>query len=78
MCVYVCVCVCVCVRLMKDDAATDSLLLPPVCAGRRKKKKERLKLWLNLVQGGGDEWDALSCRSLFAKEPLIIGLFCGK
>ena len=30
------------------------------------------------VQGGEDAEDALSCRSLFAKEPLIIGLFCGK
>ena len=30
------------------------------------------------VQGGEDSKDALSCRSIFAKEPLIIGLFCGK
>ena len=30
------------------------------------------------VQGSEDTWDALSCRSLSAKEPLIIGLFCGK
>ena len=28
--------------------------------------------------GGKDPQDALSCRSFFAKEPLIIGLFCGK
>ena len=25
-----------------------------------------------------DSWDALSCRSFFAKEPLIIGPVCGK
>jgi len=32
-----------------------------------------------LIQGGEDPYDALSCRSLFArKEPLITGLFCGK
>jgi len=31
-----------------------------------------------LVQGGEDPKDALSCRCLFAKEPLIIGLFCEK
>jgi len=31
-----------------------------------------------LVQGGEDSEDALSCRSFFAKEPLVIGLFCGK
>jgi len=31
-------------------------------------------LW---VQGRENAWDAYSCRSLFAKEPLIIGLFCG-
>jgi len=30
-----------------------------------------------LVQGGEDSQDALRCRSFFAKEPLIIGLFCG-
>jgi len=29
------------------------------------------------VQGEKDALDALSCRSLSAKEPLIIGLFCG-
>ena len=30
------------------------------------------------VEGGEDPYDALSCRTFFAKEPLIIGLFCGK
>jgi len=30
------------------------------------------------IQGGEDPWDALSCRSFFAKEPRIIGLFCKK
>jgi len=30
------------------------------------------------VQGCEDPQDALSCRSFSAKEPLIIGLFCGK
>jgi len=28
------------------------------------------------IQGGEDAQDALSCRSFFAREPLIIGLFC--
>ena len=31
-----------------------------------------------LLQGGGDSYDVLSCRSFLAKEPLITGLFCGK
>jgi len=31
-----------------------------------------------VVQGGEDPYDALSCRSFFAREPLIIWLFCGK
>jgi len=31
-----------------------------------------------MIQGGEDSQDALICRSFFAKEPLIIGLFCGK
>ena len=30
------------------------------------------------MQGGEDSLDAFSCRSFFAKEPLIIKLFCGK
>ena len=30
------------------------------------------------VQDGEDPYDAWSCRSFSAKEPLIIGLFCGK
>ena len=29
------------------------------------------------VQGSEDPSNASSCRSFFAKEPLIIGLFCG-
>ena len=35
----------------------------------------RPNTWL---QGGEVSWDALSRMSFFAKEPLIIGLFCGK
>jgi len=30
------------------------------------------------VQGGKDALDALNNSSLFVKEPLIMGLFCGK
>ena len=33
---------------------------------------------LILVQGGKEAQNALSCRSLSAKEPLILRLFCGK
>jgi len=29
------------------------------------------------VQSGEDEYDTLNCRVLSAKEPLILGLFCG-
>jgi len=31
-----------------------------------------------VLQGGEDSLDALSCESFSAKQPLIIGLFCGK
>jgi len=31
-----------------------------------------------ITQGGEDAYDASSCRSLSAKEPLLIGLFYGK
>ena len=30
------------------------------------------------IKGGEDSEDALSCRSCSAKEPLIVGFFCGK
>jgi len=33
---------------------------------------------MDKIQGGEDPYDALSCRSFFAKEPLITGLFCEK
>ena len=36
------------------------------------------QLGADQLQGGDDAWDALSCRSLSAKEPLIMGPFCGK
>ena len=35
-------------------------------------------IFVIILQGGEDAEDALSCRSLFEKKPLIIGLFCGK
>jgi len=41
------------------------------------KSLEQIELPAKL-QGGEDSWDALSCRSFSAKEPLIVGLFCGK
>ena len=31
-----------------------------------------------VIQGDEDPYDALSCRSFFVKEPLIIWLFCGQ
>jgi len=34
--------------------------------------------YMRFIQGSQDPQDALNCRSFFAKEPLIIGLFCGK
>jgi len=34
--------------------------------------------YVHSIQSGEDPQDALSCRSLSAKEPLRIGLFCGK
>ena len=34
--------------------------------------------YASILQGGEDPSDALSYRLFFAKEPPIIGLFCGK
>jgi len=36
-----------------------------------------LILFVESIQGGEDPYDALSCMSFSAKEPLILGLFCG-
>ena len=39
-------------------------------------------MYVNVVRTwipvGEDAWDASNCKSLSAKEPLIVGLFCGK
>jgi len=59
---YTCVCKCVCMRPYYRPRYYMSLH-PCVC------------VW---IQGGEDSQDALSCRSFPAKEPIIIGLFCGK
>ena len=37
-----------------------------------------IQLCYDVLQSGEDPYDALSCRSFSAKEPLIIGLFCGE
>jgi len=44
--------------------------------GKRRMKKQKKPS--KGLQGGEDVLDALSCKSLFAKEPVIIGLFCRK
>jgi len=44
---------------------------------REGEKERETYIWLCL-HGGEEPYDALSCRSFFAKEPLIIGLLCGK
>jgi len=45
---------------------------------RTKRQRRGLHTNLLMIQDGEDAQDALSCRSLSTKEPLIVGLFCGK
>jgi len=45
------------------------------CLGPENLKEKYAKA---LLQGGKDAVDAFGCRSLFAKKPLLIGLFCRK
>ena len=40
--------------------------------------EESCHTYQGVIQSGEDAKDVLSCRSLFANEPLIIGFFCGK
>jgi len=44
----------------------------------RKYTKSIYSIYETYVQGGEDPYAALSCRSFSAKEPIIVGLFCGK
>ena len=44
-------------------------------------KRESCGVWWldqRVVHSGAESYDALSCRSFIAKEPQIMGLFCGK
>jgi len=64
LCVCGCVCVFVCMCACVRDPARGT---ERTCAQVREVQVD-----------DEDSEDALSCRSFFAKEPLIIGLFCGK
>ena len=46
-----------------------------VCVKKKSSERDQIEF---IVQGGEDAEDALNCRSLSAKEPLITGLFCGE
>jgi len=41
-------------------------------------KSTHTYIHIYIIQGGEDASDALSCRYISAKEPLVIGLFRGK
>jgi len=45
---------------------------------RKTERETETKSLALSIQGGEDAEDALSRRSFVAKEPLIVGLFCGK
>jgi len=47
-------------------------------ARARARAKVRARATVDLLQRGEDAQDALNCRSLSAKDSLIIGLFYGK
>jgi len=49
----------------------------PIISGSFWKNELQLRGSL-FIQGGKDSQDPLSCRSFFPKEPIIMGLFCGK
>jgi len=48
------------------------------CSTRWVRRSPATNSFTCVIQSGEDSQDALSCRSFFAKEPLIIGLFCRK
>jgi len=70
----VCVCVCVCVRVC--------VFMCVLVVSQWQKHHSQVQIvkshLVALLQGGENAQNALNCRSLSAKEPLITGLFCGK
>jgi len=88
MCVRVCVCVCVCVYVRERECVCVKVCFVFACVceretarvseweRERERRTERKRETVCTIDT--DPQDACSCRSFFAKEPLIIGLFCGK
>ena len=73
VCVCVCACVCVCVCVCEHVNLCVCVRVSSAAAADNISEKTALKL-----QGGEEAQDALNCRRPFAKEPLTIGIFCGK
>ena len=71
MCCSVLQCVAVCCSVLQCVAVCCSYITYIIYTNLK-------ALFLLCVQGGENSYDALICRSFFAKEPLITGLFCGK
>jgi len=93
VCVYVCVCVCVCICVCERERERESVFVSEcVCKRERERERERDRerecVCVCVLKGSlkdlciqvseGVSASVLSCRSLSAKEPLIIGLFCVK
>jgi len=72
MCVSVCFCVCVCVGVLTRFSTQTIAHVPTIDNKYNRLQRQSMDTWWR------NPLDALSCRSFFAKEPLIIGLFCGK
>jgi len=79
--VFKCACVCVCVRVRESEKYVCISLI--LLGGTPRVEWRGINNWSgeglqHCAQGGEDAQNALSCRSLSAKKPRIIGLFCGK
>jgi len=83
-------CATVCIHLFSRDSKIHSNASPCsyACHGSTKCVSKLINVGVetyssqeahcSVIQGGEDPYDALSCRSFFAKERIIIGLFSGK
>jgi len=74
VCVGVCMCGCVYVSSHRMMSAQPFRIGPNLPTN----KCECVCAWPLMIQGGEDLQDTWGCRSIFAKEPPIIWLFCGK
>jgi len=74
--IYLCTCIYIWTSTLGAEFKTAGI--PSISSVIVRVRCESCHICMHETQDGEDAQDALSCRTLSAKEPLIVGLFCGK